>query len=105
MKIAAICDRDTAVGLRLGGVQELFITDENAKEMWNKILERNDIGILFITEKISEDLGKYLKDYRLRNNLPIIVEISDKKGRIKDHIDFISFIIKKAIGIEVIKKR
>lgn len=105
MKLAAICDRDTAVGLRLAGVQELFIPKSNTKEIWDKILERGDIGILFITEKFSEDLGKYLKEYRIRNSIPIVVEIPDKKGRIKDHVDFVSYVIKKAIGIEVIKKR
>jgi len=105
MKLAALCDRDTAAALRLAGVQELFILNGNAKEIWNQISERDDIGILFITEKISEDLGKYLKDYRIRNIIPIIVEIPDKKGRIKDHVDFISHVIKKAVGVEISKER
>ena len=34
---------------------------------------------------------------------PIIVEIPDKKGRIKDHVDYISRLIKKAVGVEVEK--
>ena len=55
------------------------------------------------TEKIAEDLGKYLKEYRIRNNIPIIVEIPDKKGRISEHVDFVSHLIKKAVGIEVKK--
>ena len=105
MKLAALCDRDTAVALRLAGIQELFIPNGNAKEIWNQISERDDIGILFITEKISEDLGKYLKEYRIRNIIPIIVEIPDKKGRIKDHADFVSHVIKKAVGVEIGKER
>jgi len=104
MKLAAICDRDTAVGFRLAGVQEFFIPNGDAKEVWNQIIERDDIGILFITEKISKDIGKYLKEYRIRNNIPIILEIPDKKGRIKGHVDFVSHVIKKAVGIEIIKK-
>jgi len=103
MKLAALCDNDTAVGLRLAGVQELFVPNGNTKELWNKITERDDIGILFVTENISEDLGKYLKDFRIRCNIPIIVEIPDKKGRKKDHVDFVSHLIKKAVGIEVKK--
>jgi len=101
MNIAALCDNDTAVGLGLAGVQELFVPNGNTQEIWNKISERNDIGILFVTEKIVEDLGIYLKDFRLRNNIPIIVEIPDKKGRLKDHVDFISHVIKKAVGVEI----
>lgn len=101
MKLAALCDNDTAVGFRLAGVQELFVPNGNVKELWNQISEREDIGILFVTEKVSEDLGKYLKDFRIRNNIPIIVEIPDKKGRIKDHVDFVKHLIKKAVGIEI----
>ena len=104
MKLAALCDKDTAVGLRLAGIHELYIEKEkNIKDLWNVISTKDDIGILFITEKIADDLGKYLKDYRVRNNFPIIVEIPDKKGRIKGHIDFVSHLIKKAVGIEISK--
>lgn len=104
MKIAGFCDRDTAVGLRLSGIKEIFIPKENEKELWFEIIERDDIGILFITEEIAEILDKYLKDFRLIHNIPIIVEIPDKKGHRKDHVDFVSHLIKKAVGIEVSKK-
>ena len=103
MRLAALCDNDTAVGMRLAGVNELFIPNGNILDIWNQITERDDIGILFVTEKIAENLGKYLKDFRIRNNIPIIVEIPDKKGRIADHVDFVSHLIKKAVGIEVKK--
>ena len=105
MKIAAFCDNDTAVGLRLAGVQEIYLPDENSVKTWNQIIERDDVGIVFITEKIAEEIDKHLKDYRLRNNIPIVVEIPDKKGRKKDHIDFVSYLIKKAVGVEVNKEK
>ena len=103
MMLAALCDNDTAVGMRLAGVSELFIPNGDTIDIWNQITEKEDIGILFVTEKIAEDLGKYLKEFRIRNNIPIIVEIPNKKGRIKDHVDFVSHLIKKAVGIEVKK--
>ena len=103
MRLAAFCDNDTAIGMRLAGINDLFTPNGDTLDVWNKITERDDIGILFITEKIAEDLGKYLKEYRIRNNIPIIVEIPDKKGRISDHVDFVSHLIKKAVGIEVNK--
>jgi len=102
LKLAAICDNDTAVGLRLAGVHEVHVVKErNALEIWNQISNMDDIGIIFITEKFAEILDKYLKDFRIRNNLPIVVEIPDKKGRRTDHVDFVSHLIKKAVGIEV----
>ena len=104
MKLAGFCDPDTAVGLRLAGIHNLYVPIENnPKDIWYQITEKDDIGVLFVTEKIAEDLGKHMKDYRIRNNIPIIVEIPDKKGRIKDHVDFVSHLIKKAVGIEVNK--
>ena len=103
MKLAAFCDNDTAVGMRLAGVSELFIPNGKPLDVWNQIKERDDIGILFVTEQIAEDIEKYLKDFRVRYNIPIIVEIPDKKGRKEDHVDFVSHLIKKAVGIEVKK--
>jgi len=103
MKLAALCDKDTAVGLRLAGIQEIYVSEGNEVKLWDQISERNDIGIVFINEKIAEDLDKYLKEYRLRNNVPIIIEIPDKKGRRKDHVDFVSHLIKKAVGVEINK--
>lgn len=103
MKLAALCDKDTAVGLRLAGVQEIYVSEGNEVKLWDQISERDDIGIVFINEKIAEDLDKYLKEYRLRNNVPIIIEIPDKKGRRKDHVDFVSHLIKKAVGVEINK--
>jgi len=101
MKLAALCDKDTAVGLRLAGIQETYVSEGNEVELWNQISEIDDIGIVFINEKIAEDLDKDLKEYRLKNNIPIIIEIPDKKGRRKDHVDFVSHLIKKAVGVEI----
>ena len=103
MKLAALCDKDTAVGLRLAGVQELYVPNGDADALWKNLSERDDIGVVFITEQVAEDIEKQLKEYRLRNALPIIVEIPDKKGRRKDHVDYVSHLIKKAVGIEVNK--
>jgi len=105
MKVAGLCDHDTAVGLQLAGVSELFVPDGNERQLWNEIAERDDIGIVFVTEHIAETLDRELKEYRLRYHLPIVVEIPDKSGRKKDHVDYVSYLIKKAVGIEVNKER
>ena len=103
MKLAALCDRDTAVGMRLAGIQELYIPDDNALVLWNELAQRDDIAIVFVTEAIADQIHKHLNEYRIRNTIPIVVEIPDKKGRRADHIDFVSHLIKKAVGIEVNK--
>lgn len=104
MRIAALCDRDTAVGFRLAGVKDIFVPEGNEKELWFNITEQDDIGLIFITEEIAERIEKYIKDFRIRNDVPIVVEIPDKKGHKKDHINFVSQLIKRAVGIEIIKR-
>jgi V/A-type H+-transporting ATPase subunit F len=104
VKLAAICDRDTATGFRLAGINDLFIPDENPIKTFDEVIERTDIGVVFITEKISESISKYLKDFRIQHDTPIIIEIPDKQGHLVDHIDFISHLIKKAVGIDISKK-
>ena len=103
MKILSFCDKDTSVGLRLAGIAETIIPNENLNHSWNNIAERDDIGIIIITESIAEKLGNILKEFRLRNNIPIIVEIPDKKGRKREHLDYISQLIKRAVGVEIKK--
>ena len=103
MKIAALCDKDTATGLMLAGVKKIFSPGKNPVSTFNEIKEEDDIAILLITEKIAEDIDKYLKDFRVRNSVPIIVEIPDKSGHRKDHVDYVSHLIKKAVGIEIEK--
>ena len=105
MKLAALCDEDTAVGLRLAGIKETYVPKEDSAKIWKELSERDDIGIIFITEQIVEDIQRELKDFRLQNNIPIILEIPDKKGRLQDHADFVSHLIKKAVGVEISKEK
>ena len=104
MKITGLLDKDTAIGFRLAGVKDLYISDGDSLNKWDEIIKQDDIGIIFITEKIAKEIRNKLNDFRMKNNIPIIVEIPDKNGRIKDHTDYISNLIKKAVGVEIIKK-
>jgi len=107
MNISAIVDQDTSMGLRLSGIKEIYIPDDQNThiKIWNHLIEKEDIGMILISEDIVEKLGKSLKEFRLRNTIPIVVEIPDKNGRKKEHIDFVSHLIKKAVGIEVNKNK
>lgn len=103
MKLAALCDKDTGVGLRLAGIHDVYVHDGDAHDLWNQLAEKDDIGVVFITEAIAEQISRTLNDYRLRHAIPIIVEIPDKTGRKKDYVDYVSKLIKKAVGVEVSK--
>jgi len=105
MKIAALCDQETAVGLRLAGIHELFIPkQETMISLFQDLTKRTDIGIVLITEPIARDLGLELKEFRIHKKHPIFVEIPDKKGKLENHVDIVSHLIKRAVGLDVSKK-
>lgn len=105
MKLAALCDADTGMGLRLAGVHEVFTVEDNPIPAFDKIQDRKDLGVVFITESIADAIGMQLKEFRLRNTLPIVVEIPDKTGKTTDHVDFVSVLVKRAVGIDVSKQK
>ncbi|MEF8878972.1 MAG: V-type ATP synthase subunit F [Candidatus Thermoplasmatota archaeon] len=103
--IVGLCDRDTAIGLKLAGIKKVYVPEEdNVKKTFYEIVDNEDAGVVFINEKYAERLGKELKEYRLRNDIPVVVEIPDKKGWMEDRVDFISDLTKKAVGIRIDKK-
>ena len=104
MNIAAICDHDTARGLRLAGITHLYINPSHLQPLLDDITKEHQIGIIYITEPLAKQFLKDLKDYRMTHTIPIIVEIPDKTGHKDDHIDFVSQLIKRAVGIDVSKK-
>lgn len=108
MNIVALCDHHTAIGLRLAGISDVRVPDpfeqQETIKLWNKIEEETvDIGLIILTEQVAEFLGKQLDQFRIRNLLPIILEIPDKQGRKPDHVDYVSQLIKKAVGMELKK--
>ena len=105
MKLAALCDQETAVGLRFIGVENLYIVQPGTTSaLFQELMKRTDIGVVFITESISNERGAMFKDFRIHKKVPIFVEIPDKKGKMEDHIDIVSHLIKRAVGIDVSKK-
>ena len=105
MKVVALCDKETAVGLQLTGIRECYVPDsKTAVSLFQDLTKRTDIGVVIITEKIAKDIDVILKDFRLHNKSPIFVEIADKKGKLQDHVDIVSVLIKRAVGIDVSKK-
>lgn len=90
--------------MRLAGILDCYVIGDNALQVFDELKARSDVGVVLITEKIVDVLGAELKQYRLTHGLPIFVEIPDKKGRMKNHTDFVSHLVKKAVGISMNKQ-
>ncbi|HID25746.1 MAG TPA: hypothetical protein EYP23_04715 [Thermoplasmata archaeon] len=105
MKIAALCDEDTAIGLRFAGVHEVYVPENNARELFSEVTGRDDIGVLFITESIADFIAREIKEYLLQQrSFPIVVEIPGKEEGKPEHMDHISLLIKRAVGVDIERK-
>ena len=87
--VAIIGDIDTVSGFRLGGVKkaEVVNTSEEAIAAFDKFLD-DEVSIIIITQLIV---------------LPMIIEIPDKDGSSEGSSDQINDLIKRVIGVEMVK--
>ncbi|CAB50667.1 V-type ATP synthase subunit F [Pyrococcus abyssi] len=101
MKVVVMGDSDTVTGFRLAGVHEAYEFDfselsiERARNKLKELVERDDVGIILITERLAQRIGDLPQV-----NLPIILQIPDKFGSIYGE-ELLREIVRKAVGIEI----
>lgn len=103
-KMAIIADHDTVTGFMLGGIREGYPV-ENADEASNALedLVRKDYSIIITTEKIGDELREKINKLTSERALPMIIEIPDKSGSIERESDPLRELIKRVIGVEMVK--
>ncbi|KZX15888.1 V-type ATP synthase subunit F [Methanobrevibacter cuticularis] len=102
--VAVIGDIDTVTGFKIGGVKKGFIVekDEDAKNALNELIE-TDISIIIITEKIADNIREHINKKIGSDVLPMIIEIPDKFGSSDRDVDPMGELIKRVIGVEMVK--
>ena len=103
-KIAIIADQDTVTGFMLGGIKEGYPVDDT--EQAGKILEElvgKDYSVIITTEKIGDELREEINNLTSERALPMIIEIPDKTGSIERETDPLRELIKRVIGVEMVK--
>ncbi|MBP1911819.1 V-type ATP synthase subunit F [Thermococcus stetteri] len=100
MRIAVLGDSDTVLGFRLAGVHEAYVFEETPmdierlKNKLRELIERGDVGIILITERLAEKVE--IPDVKL----PIILQVPDKSGS-KLGEKALREIVRRAIGVEL----
>lgn len=103
-KVAVMGDSDTVTGFKLGGVKEGYpIKDMEEAEKTLKELVKKDFSIIIITEKIADGIRETIDKFTKASTLPMIIEIPDKTGSIKRESDPMRELIKRVIGVEMVK--
>lgn len=92
---------DTCIGMRMAGIDGVVVHErEETEAALLAAIQREDIGIVLMTEKLVEQCTALVDDLKLNRRRPLIVEIPDRhgNGRIKDTI---ARYVHDAIGIRI----
>ncbi|MBQ3265466.1 MAG: V-type ATP synthase subunit F [Ruminococcus sp.] len=102
MKFYLISDNvDTQVGMRFAGIEGVVVHEEQeVREELTKAMEREDIAVILMTEKLVSLCSDIVYDLKLNRKQPLIVEIPDRhgNGRTKDSI---TKYVQDAIGVKL----
>ncbi|WP_455392961.1 V-type ATP synthase subunit F [[Eubacterium] cellulosolvens] len=108
-QIAVIGDEDTVIGFGLTGIKYLTTIngDTEDKDILNSISEyltTPGIGFIIITQSVAERIRAKFELLKHEKPLyPIFIELPDKHGELPDRIDPIKTLIRRAIGMEIVK--
>lgn len=105
-KIATIADAETAAGFALAGVQDVHIHEQKEETLakLDELLASKDVGIVFITYRVAEELGfEFRRRMRTKKLLPVVLRIPDKTGWLPK-VDELQEIIRRTVGAEIIIK-
>ena len=102
--VAVIGDIDTVTGFKLGGVKKGYDvkTDKDAEEALDELID-NEISVIIITEKIADNIREHINKKIGSKALPMVIEIPDKFGSSDRDTDPIGELIKRVIGVEMVK--
>jgi V/A-type H+-transporting ATPase subunit F len=101
-KVAVIGDVDTSIGFRLAGILKA-VTPADAQSARSAIIDfsrDSEVSLVVITESFAEQIRDTIEELSLRP-YPIIVEIPDKRGHLKEKASPLRRLVKRAIGVEL----
>jgi vacuolar-type H+-ATPase subunit F/Vma7 len=105
-KIVVVGSKVLPTGMRLAGVKESHLVQggEETERLLTQLFERDDVGIIVITE----DLEKSIKDrrvrYRMDNSLDPVVLSVPGYGEKMESEDTLRRLILRAVGIDILEK-
>ena len=102
--VGIIGDIDSVTGFRLGGVKraEVVNSAEEAIAALDKFLDE-DISIIIITQILANEIREHINRKIGSSVLPMIIEIPDKEGSSEGTSDQMADLIKRVIGVEMVK--
>lgn len=102
MKSFLISDNlDSFIGMRMAGIDGIILHDKEAiLEKLGQLTQRQDLGIILITEKAASLLSEEIKKLKMKKGNPLIIEIPDRHGFSKGK-NYIERYVKEAVGLKI----
>jgi len=101
MKIAVVGDADTVALFRLAGVGRAVVAGDDVGARFDELVAEEDVGVVIVTERIAQSIMKKITQVKLQKELPVIVEVPDKRGKMEEWEDSIDMLIRRAVGVEI----
>ena len=102
-----IGDRDTTTGVTLAGAAYAHVhaTKDETLSKLNEFLTSDEIGLIFVTHRVAEELGfEFRHVMRTKRLLPLVLQIPDKTGYVPK-VDELQETIKRTVGAEIVVKK
>jgi len=77
------------------------VVDGDIEKKFDEVVEDSEVAIVIITERMADKIAKKIEKVKLQRELPVIVEIPDKKGKMEGREDSVEKLVKRAVGVEV----
>jgi V/A-type H+-transporting ATPase subunit F len=101
MDYYVIGDEDAVLGFRLVGVRGRTVANrEEAEQAFREALDKENAGIIIITERIADLIRPLVDRFLFREKFPLIIEVQDRLGPVTGKKD-IRGLVNEAIGIKL----
>ena len=100
-KIGVIGDRESVLGFKAVGL-EVFPCDQadEAKKVLKKIA-KEDYAIIYVTEKLFQNLGEEV-DHYIDSKIPAIIPIPGKEGSMGIGMSNVKKAVERAVGADIL---
>lgn len=97
LEIAAIGDEIFVTGFQIAGVRETIVSGENPTAAFEKLMSRDDIGIIITEKPLFDRLSERLRERTMVTVKPTVVVLSHDIGGDEN----LRLMIKRSLGIDV----
>ncbi|MEM3421327.1 MAG: V-type ATP synthase subunit F [Candidatus Hadarchaeum sp.] len=102
-KIAVIGDLETVTGFNLAGARFAHVHTDKEKTLakLEEFLTHGEIGLIFITHRVVEEIGpEFNRRIQEKGLVPLVLKIPDRTGYAPER-DELQELIKRTVGVEI----